>query len=149
MKRKEQNAEQTGSIRRINFLYVHAHLVRRMTLKRKMEDEYAVFDFRLSRGSVNFLRKDDLTEKLSPRTLFERKVVVTGDTTLFDDRFTLLDLKAELAVLHRHRVEVVITSVGAPDPVVAGTNLVTTVEVENSGPEDAANAHWSLTLPAG
>lgn len=42
-----------------------------------------------------------------------------------------------------------ITVTSAPDPVVAGTNLVTTVEVENSGPEDAANAHWSLTLPAG
>ncbi len=37
----------------------------------------------------------------------------------------------------------------APDPVVAGTNLTYTITVGNAGPDPAANASFSDTLPAG
>jgi len=42
-----------------------------------------------------------------------------------------------------------VTKSDAPDPVIAGTNLVYTVTVTNAGPDAAANPSWSDTLPAG
>jgi uncharacterized repeat protein (TIGR01451 family) len=42
-----------------------------------------------------------------------------------------------------------LTKTDAPDPVVAGTNLVYTITVANAGPDAAANASWSDPLPAG
>src|SRR3984893_2189618 len=42
-----------------------------------------------------------------------------------------------------------VTKVDTPDPVNAGTNLTYTIRVTNNGPDAAANASWSDTLPAG
>lgn len=42
-----------------------------------------------------------------------------------------------------------ITKTDSPDPVTAGTNLTYTIDVANAGPDAAANASWSDTLPAG
>ena len=45
--------------------------------------------------------------------------------------------------------DLAITVADAPDPVVAGSNLVYTVSVTNNGPSAAASATWSDTLPVG
>src|SRR2546428_10417885 len=42
-----------------------------------------------------------------------------------------------------------VTKVDSPDPVNAGSNLTYTITVTNNGPDAAANASWSDTLPAG
>lgn len=42
-----------------------------------------------------------------------------------------------------------ITKVGSPNPVTAGNNLTWTITVANAGPDAAATAAWSDTLPAG
>ena len=42
-----------------------------------------------------------------------------------------------------------ITKVDSPDPVNTGANLTYTITVTNNGPDAAANASWSDTLPAG
>ncbi len=45
--------------------------------------------------------------------------------------------------------DLAITKTDAPDPVTAGTNLTYTITVTNNGPDAAANASWTDTLPAG
>lgn len=45
--------------------------------------------------------------------------------------------------------ETPITKVDTPDPVTAGNNLTYTITVTNNGPDAAASASWSDTLPAG
>ena len=42
-----------------------------------------------------------------------------------------------------------ITKTDSPDPVIAGTNLAYIITATNGGPDAAANASWSDTLPAG
>ena len=42
-----------------------------------------------------------------------------------------------------------VTKEDSPDPVTAGTNLTYTITVANNGPDPAAAASWSDTLPAG
>src|SRR5438067_3458044 len=42
-----------------------------------------------------------------------------------------------------------VTKVDTPDPVNTGSNLTYTITVSNNGPDAAANASWSDTLPAG
>src|SRR6267143_1220021 len=42
-----------------------------------------------------------------------------------------------------------VTKVDTPDPVHTGSNLTYTITVSNNGPDAAANASWSDTLPAG
>jgi uncharacterized repeat protein (TIGR01451 family) len=45
--------------------------------------------------------------------------------------------------------DLVVTKTDSPDPVTAGDNLVYTITVTNNGPDAAATASWSDTLPAG
>jgi hypothetical protein len=45
--------------------------------------------------------------------------------------------------------DVGITKTDSPDPVNAGTNLTYVITASNSGPDPAANANWTDTLPAG
>src|SRR5436853_6358433 len=42
-----------------------------------------------------------------------------------------------------------VTKADSPDPVNTGSNLTYTITVINNGPDAAANASWSDTLPAG
>src|SRR6266446_10214499 len=42
-----------------------------------------------------------------------------------------------------------VSKIDSPDPVNAGSNLTYTITVNNNGPDAAANASWSDTLPAG
>src|SRR6266571_8379642 len=42
-----------------------------------------------------------------------------------------------------------VTKVDSPDPVNTGSNLTYTITVTNNGPDAAANASWSDTLPPG
>lgn len=45
--------------------------------------------------------------------------------------------------------DLAITKTDAPDPVTAGNNLVYTITATNNGPDNAATASWTDTLPAG
>jgi uncharacterized repeat protein (TIGR01451 family) len=45
--------------------------------------------------------------------------------------------------------DLVVTKTDSPDPVNAGSNLTYTITVTNNGPDAAASASWSDTLPAG
>ncbi len=45
--------------------------------------------------------------------------------------------------------DLAITKSDSPDPVVAGTNLVYSIDVTNNGPDAASNAAWTDSLPAG
>src|SRR5947208_15339061 len=42
-----------------------------------------------------------------------------------------------------------VTKEDSPDPVNTGSNLTYTITVNNNGPDAAANASWSDTLPSG
>src|SRR5438046_3426105 len=42
-----------------------------------------------------------------------------------------------------------VTKADSPDPVNTGSNLTYTITVNNDGPDAAANASWSDTLPSG
>src|SRR5947209_10996941 len=42
-----------------------------------------------------------------------------------------------------------VTKADSPDPVNTGSNLTYTITVTNNGPDTAANASWSDTLPLG
>jgi uncharacterized repeat protein (TIGR01451 family) len=46
-------------------------------------------------------------------------------------------------------VDLSVTNVDSPDPVNTGSNLTYTITVNNNGPDAAANASWSDTLPEG
>ena len=46
-------------------------------------------------------------------------------------------------------VDLSVTNVDSPDPVNTGSNLTYTITVTNGGPDAAANASWTDTLPAG
>jgi len=45
--------------------------------------------------------------------------------------------------------DLAVTKVDSPDPVNTGSNLTYTITVNNNGPDAAANASWSDTLPSG
>ena len=45
--------------------------------------------------------------------------------------------------------DLAVTKVDSPDPVNTGSSLTYTITVTNNGPDAAANASWSDTLPAG
>ena len=45
--------------------------------------------------------------------------------------------------------DLVVTKTDSPDPVNAGSNLTYTITVTNNGPDAAAGASWTDTLPAG
>ncbi|HEX8887641.1 MAG TPA: Calx-beta domain-containing protein [Pyrinomonadaceae bacterium] len=47
------------------------------------------------------------------------------------------------------QADLAVTKVDTPDPVTTGSDLTYTINITNNGPDSAANASWSDTLPTG
>lgn len=103
-------------------------------------DEVPLFDYSdevADAGESSFEEKPDGSALVPPRVMFEPATPFRASD--HDPVVAGLFLVADLSV----------TKTDAPDPVTAGTNLAYTVTVANAGPDAAATASWSDTLPAG
>ncbi|HEX3129654.1 MAG TPA: ExeM/NucH family extracellular endonuclease [Thermoanaerobaculia bacterium] len=103
-------------------------------------DEVAVFDYSdevKDTGESAFEEKPDGSALVPPRVVFQPATPwrASDHDPVLVGLFQVADLS--------------ITKVEGADPVAAGTNLSYTVTVTNGGPDPAANASWSDTLPAG
>jgi uncharacterized repeat protein (TIGR01451 family) len=103
-------------------------------------DEAELFDYNdevADAGEASFEEKPDGSALVPPRVVFQPGTPYRAS----DHDPVLLGIfqVADLAV----------TKTDSPDPVAAGTNLAYTVTVTNNGPDAAAAAAWSDTLPAG
>ena len=103
-------------------------------------DEVPVFDYSdeiKDTGEAAFEEKPDGSALVPPRVVFQpaSPYRAADHDPVLVGLFQVADLS--------------ITKVEGADPVIAGTNLTYTVTVTNSGPDPAANASWSDTLPAG
>lgn len=103
-------------------------------------DEAELFDYNdevKDTGEATFEEKPDGSALVPPRVVFQPASPYRASD--HDPVVVGLFQTADLAV----------TKVDTPDPVIAGTNLTYTITVTNNGPDAAANASWSDTLPAG
>jgi uncharacterized repeat protein (TIGR01451 family) len=104
-------------------------------------DEIDLFDYndeiRDSPGESTFEEKPDGSALVPPRVVFQPGSPYRAS----DHDPVLLGLFAIS--------DLVVTKTDSPDPVNAGTNLTYTITVTNNGPDAAATASWSDTLPAG
>ncbi|MCB1008873.1 MAG: IPTL-CTERM sorting domain-containing protein, partial [Acidobacteria bacterium] len=103
-------------------------------------DEVPLFDYNdevRDPSEASFEEEPDGSALVPPRVLHEAA-----------SPFRASDHDPVLAGLFRVADLSVVKS-DAPDPVIAGTNLVYTVTVANAGPDAAANVSWSDTLPTG
>lgn len=103
-------------------------------------DEVPLFDYSdevADAGESSFEEKPDGSALVPPRVVFQPASPFRASD--HDPVVAGLFLVADLSV----------TKTDAPDPVIAGTNLAYTVTVANVGPDAAATASWSDTLPAG
>ena len=104
-------------------------------------DEVPLFDYndeiRDSPGEAAFEEKPDGSALVPPRVVFQpaSPYRASDHDPVLVGIFQIADLS--------------ITKTDSPDPVTAGTNLTYTITVTNSGPDPAANASWTDTLPAG
>jgi uncharacterized repeat protein (TIGR01451 family) len=88
-------------------------------------------------GEAAFEEKPDGSALVPPRVLFQPATPYRASD--HDPVLVGIFQIADLAI----------TKTDSPDPVVAGTNLTYTITVNNNGPDPAAAAAWSDTLPAG
>jgi uncharacterized repeat protein (TIGR01451 family) len=104
-------------------------------------DEVDLFDYndeiRDSPGESTFEEKPDGSALVPPRVVFQAGTPYRAS----DHDPVLLGLFAV--------ADLVVTKTDSPDPVNAGANLTYTITVTNNGPDAAATASWSDTLPAG
>jgi len=103
-------------------------------------DECDLFDYNdevKDTGEATFEEKPDGSALVPPRVVFQ-----PGTPFRASDHDPVIVGLFQIADLS-------VTKVDSPDPVVAGTNLTYTITVKNNGPDAAANASWSDTLPAG
>jgi uncharacterized repeat protein (TIGR01451 family) len=103
-------------------------------------DECDLFDYNdevKDAGEATFEEKPDGSALVPPRVVFQPGTPYRASD--HDPVIVGLFQVADLSV----------TKVDTPDPVNAGTNLTYTITVTNNGPDAAANASWSDTLPAG
>ena len=104
-------------------------------------DEVDLFDYndevRDSPGEATFEEKPDGSALTPPRVMFAPATPYRASD--HDPVIVGLFQVADLAI----------TKVDTPDPVTAGNNLTYTITVTNNGPDAAASASWSDTLPAG
>ena len=102
-------------------------------------DEVDLFDYNdeiKDPGEATFEEKPDGSALVPPRVVFQPATPYRASD--HDPVLVGLFPVADLAV----------TKVDTPDPVTAGTNLTYTITVTNNGPDAAASAAWSDTLPA-
>lgn len=104
-------------------------------------DEVDLFDYndevRDSPGEATFEEKPDGSALTPPRVVF-----APGTPYRASDHDPVIVGLFQVA-------DLAITKVDTPDPVTAGNNLTYTITVTNNGPDAAASASWSDTLPAG
>jgi len=104
-------------------------------------DEVDLFDYndevRDSPGEATFEEKPDGSALTPPRVVF-----APGTPYRASDHDPVIVGLFQVA-------DLAITKVDTPDPVTAGNNLTYTVTVTNNGPDAAASASWTDTLPAG
>jgi uncharacterized repeat protein (TIGR01451 family) len=103
-------------------------------------DEVDLFDYNdevKDAGEATFEEKPDGSALVPPRVVF-----APGTPYRASDHDPVLVGLFQVA-------DLAITKVDTPDPVTAGANLTYTITVSNSGPDAAASASWSDTLPAG
>lgn len=104
-------------------------------------DEAALFDYNDevfdSPGEAAFDEKPDGSTLVPPRVVFQpaSPYRAADHDPVLVGLFQIADLS--------------IAKTEGADPVTAGTNLTYTITVTNDGPDAAANASWSDTLPAG
>ncbi|HEV8631662.1 MAG TPA: ExeM/NucH family extracellular endonuclease, partial [Thermoanaerobaculia bacterium] len=104
-------------------------------------DEVDLFDYNDeifdSPGEASFEEKPDGSSLVPPRVVFQpaSPYRASDHDPVLVGLFPIADLS--------------ITKAESDDPVAAGTNLAYTITVTNSGPDAAANASWSDTLPSG
>jgi uncharacterized repeat protein (TIGR01451 family) len=104
-------------------------------------DEAALFDYNDevfdSPGETSFEEKPDGSTLVPPRVVFQpaSPYRAADHDPVLVGLFQVADLS--------------LTKTDSPDPVIAGTNLTYTITVTNGGPDVAANASWTDTLPAG
>lgn len=102
-------------------------------------DEVPLFDYSdevVDAGESAFEEKPDGSALVPPRVVFQPA-----------SPYRASDHDPVLAGLFRI-ADLSVTKSDAPDPVIAGGNLVYSITVTNSGPDPAANVAWSDTLPA-
>ena len=103
-------------------------------------DEVDLFDYNdevKDTGEATFEEKPDGSALTPPRVVF-----APGTPYRASDHDPVLVGLFQVA-------DLAVTKVDTPDPVNAGTNLTYTITLTNNGPDAAANASWSDTLPAG
>ncbi len=104
-------------------------------------DEADLFDYndevRDSPGEAAFEEKPDGSALMLPRVLFQPASPYRASD--HDPVVVGLFATADLAI----------TKTDSPDPVTAGSTLAYTITVTNNGPDAAASASWSDTLPVG
>ena len=103
-------------------------------------DEVPLFDYNdevKDTGEAAFEEKPDGSALVPPRVVFQPATPFRASD--HDPVLVGLFQSADLAI----------TKTDSPDPVTAGTNLTYTITVNNNGPDVAANASWTDTLPAG
>ncbi|MEO8502733.1 MAG: ExeM/NucH family extracellular endonuclease [Acidobacteriota bacterium] len=103
-------------------------------------DEADLFDYNdevKDTGEATFEEKPDGSALVPPRVVFQPATPYRASD--HDPVLVGLFQVADLAI----------TKVDTPDPVTAGDNITYTITVTNSGPDAAATASWSDTLPAG
>jgi uncharacterized repeat protein (TIGR01451 family) len=104
-------------------------------------DESDLFDYNDevfdSPGEASFDEKPDGSALVPPRVVFQpaSPYRASDHDPVLVGLFQIADL--------------MVTKMDTPDPVAAGTNLTYTIKVANNGPDTAASASWSDTLPAG
>ena len=103
-------------------------------------DEASLFDYSdeiRDVGEAAFEEKPDGSALVPPRVLFQpaSPYRAADHDPVIVGIFQIADLS--------------VTKEDNPDPVTAGTNLTYTITVSNAGPDAAATASWSDTLPAG
>ncbi|MEO8276651.1 MAG: hypothetical protein ABI639_10540, partial [Thermoanaerobaculia bacterium] len=103
-------------------------------------DEADLFDYNdevKDAGEATFEEKPDGSALVPPRVVFQ-----PGTPYRASDHDPVLVGIFQVA-------DLAITKTDSPDPVTAAANLTYTVTVTNNGPDVAATATWSDTLPAG
>ena len=103
-------------------------------------DEADLFDYNdevKDAGEATFEEKPDGSALVPPRVVFQ-----PGTPYRASDHDPVL-----VGLFPIGDLSIAVTD--TPDPVNAGTNLVYTITATNSGPDVAANASWSDTLPPG
>jgi uncharacterized repeat protein (TIGR01451 family) len=132
-----------GELGHLQYVFASTSLTPQVTTAAELHinaDESDLFDYNdevADSGEAATEEKPDGSALVPPRVVFQPASMYRQSS--HDPVIAGLFEVADLAI----------TKVDTPDPVSAGTNLTYTISVSNNGPDAAASASWSDTLPAG